>query len=129
MLTAVLIAFLFIAAVSFVVGRQLVQLADNPPKYQATISQKIHALQQSAPGGGLVDNITSTMEDLSKELSGGSGSSLSRKESAPARDRVRFRLEPPQPKPLDLISSVVGPLLAPLANAGLVVIFVIFVLL
>jgi predicted PurR-regulated permease PerM len=42
---------------------------------------------------------------------------------------VTVRLAPPQPKPLELIRSVIGPLLAPLATAGLVVIFVIFVLL
>jgi predicted PurR-regulated permease PerM len=38
-------------------------------------------------------------------------------------------LERPEAQPLDVIRSVVGPLLAPLATAGLVIIFVIFVLL
>ena len=38
-------------------------------------------------------------------------------------------MEPPRPRPLEVIQTIVGPLLAPLATAGLVVIFVIFVLL
>jgi predicted PurR-regulated permease PerM len=129
-LIAVSIAFVFIAAIAFVVGRQLVQLADNLPKYQTTISQKIHALQESAPGGGIVKNVTSTIEDLTKELSGEEDPGKPRlNANAPDQQPVTVRLEPPQPKPLDLIRSIVGPLLAPLATAGLVVIFVIFVLL
>ena len=42
---------------------------------------------------------------------------------------MTVRLEPPQAQPLEIIQTIVGPLLAPLATAGLVVIFVIFVLL
>jgi GAF domain-containing protein len=38
-------------------------------------------------------------------------------------------LERPEAQPLDVIRSVVGPLLAPLATAGLVIVFVIFILL
>lgn len=130
-LTAVSLAFVVVAGVALVVGRQLVQLADNLPKYQTTITEKIHSLQKSAPGGGVISKVTTTVEDLSKEISGGD------RKSEPAQPRlgsraeepVTVRLEPPQPRPLELIRSVIGPLLAPLATAGLVVIFVIFVLL
>ena len=130
-LIAVSLAFVVVAGVALVVGRQLVQLADNLPKYQTTITEKIHSLQKSAPGGGVISKVTTTVEDLSKEISGGD------RKSEPAQPRlgsraeepVTVRLEPPQPRPLELIRSVIGPLLAPLATAGLVVIFVIFVLL
>jgi predicted PurR-regulated permease PerM len=132
-LVAVTLAFILIAGIAFVVGRQVVQLANNLPTYQTTITQKVRSLQQSAPGGGIVEKVTTTIEDLSKEISGDE-----RKPEAPqprlgAGERpqgpVTVRLEAPQAKPLEIIQTVVGPLLAPLATAGLVVIFVIFVLL
>ena len=132
-LVAVTLAFILIAGIAFVVGRQLVQLANNLPTYQTTITEKIRSLQQSAPGGGVVERVTTTIEDLGREISG--------EEKAPQRampplggdaapqEPVTVRMERPEPRPLEIIQRIVGPLLAPLATAGLVVIFVIFVLL
>ena len=135
-LVAVTLAFILITGIAFVVGRQLVQLANNLPAYQTTITEKIRSLQASAPGGGIVDKVTTTIQDVGKEISGERtpnnaaaqtpGSGLG---GAPAQEPVTVRLEAPQAKPLEIIQTVVGPLLAPLATAGLVVIFVIFVLL
>ncbi|MCP1909433.1 putative PurR-regulated permease PerM/GAF domain-containing protein [Bradyrhizobium elkanii] len=132
-LIAVSIAFIVVAGVALVVGRQLVQLATNLPDYQTTITEKIHSLQSSAPGGGIVDTVTTTMQDLGREISGNkkkSGAAPSRLGTGREhQEPVTVRMEPPQPRPLELIRSVIGPLLAPLATSGLVVIFVIFVLL
>src|SRR6185437_248109 len=132
-LMAVTLAFVVVAGLALVVGRQLVQLADNLPKYQSTITEKIHSLQKSAPGGGVLDKVTTTVEDLGKEISGEQKKGEVVEPGLPAGARTQepviVRLAPPQPKPLELIRSVIGPLLAPLATAGLVVIFVIFVLL
>jgi predicted PurR-regulated permease PerM len=135
-LVAVTLAFVLIAGIAFVVGRQLVQLANNLPSYQSTITEKIRSLQASAPGGGIVDKVTTTIKDVSKEISGEQPPDVSpaqtpgaRLGSGTAQEPVTVRLEAPQAKPLEIIQTVVGPLLAPLATAGLVVIFVIFVLL
>ncbi len=132
-LIAVSLAFVVVAGIALIVGRQLVQLATNLPNYQTTITEKIRSLQSSAPGGGVVDTLTTTMQDLGREISGDekkSGLPSSRLGAgADSREPVTVRLEPPQPRPLELIRSVIGPLLAPLATSGLVVIFVIFVLL
>jgi predicted PurR-regulated permease PerM len=133
-LVAVTLAFVLIGGIAYVVGRQIVQLADNLPSYQTTITQKIRSLQESAPGGGVVDRVTTTIQDLSKEISGSdkpapspSGPTLGG--TAPAQEPITVRLERPEAQPLDIIRTVVGPLLAPLATAGLVIIFVIFILL
>lgn len=132
-LVAVTLAFILIAGIAFVVGRQVIQLADNLPSYQATITQKIRSLQQSAPGGGVVERVTTTIEDLGKEISGDKDKPEQPRPglgAGPApQEPVTVRLEAPQTKPLEIIQTVIGPLLAPLATAGLVVIFVIFVLL
>lgn len=132
-LIAVSMAFIVVTGIALIVGRQLVQLASNLPNYQTTITEKIHSLQTSAPGGGVVDAVTTTMQDLGRELSGDekkSGAAPSRLGAGGQnQEPVTVRMEPPQPRPLELIRSVIGPLLAPLATSGLVVIFVIFVLL
>ncbi|MBQ0822228.1 AI-2E family transporter [Microvirga sp. HBU67558] len=135
-LVAVTLAFILIAGIAFVVGRQLVQLADNLPTYQTTITDKIRSLQASAPGGGIVDKVTTTIQDVGKQISGEkppddvpAQTPGSRLGNGTAQEPVTVRLEAPQAKPLEIIQTVVGPLLAPLATAGLVVIFVIFVLL
>ncbi|MEY9469601.1 putative PurR-regulated permease PerM [Bradyrhizobium yuanmingense] len=132
-LIAVSIAFIVVAGIALVVGRQLVQLASNLPNYQTTITEKIRSLQSSAPGGGVVDAVTTTMQDLGREISGDEKKSAAASSrlatGSESREPVTVRVEPPQPRPLELIRSVIGPLLAPLATSGLVVIFVIFVLL
>ncbi|WP_246718918.1 AI-2E family transporter [Microvirga terrestris] len=131
---AVTLAFILIGGIAFVVGRQLVQLANNLPSYQTTITEKIRSLQASAPGGGVVDKVTTTIQDLSKEISGDDkpaeppGPRSLGNVPAP-QEPMAVRIEPPQAKPLEIIQTIVGPLLAPLATAGLVIIFVIFVLL
>jgi predicted PurR-regulated permease PerM len=132
-IVAVAMAFVLIGGIAYVVGRQVVQLANNLPSYQNTISEKIRALQTSAPGGGVVDRVTTTIQDLSKEISGEdkpSGSPQPGLGGRPAtQEPVTVRLERAEAQPLEVIRTIVGPLLAPLATAGLVVIFVIFVLL
>jgi predicted PurR-regulated permease PerM len=134
-LVAVSVAGILIAAIGFVVGRQLVQLADNLPAYRTTITEKIRSLQQSSAGGGVVEKVTTTIEDLGKEISGERKPEEKRAETSErlggstSQEPVTVRLEPPRPRPLEVIQTIIGPLLAPLATAGLVVIFVIFVLL
>lgn len=131
-LVAVTLAFILIGGVAFVVGRQLVQLADNLPSYQSTITQKIRSLQQSGASGGLVERVTSTIEDVGKEISGEKQRAERAATSQPAGtapEPLTVRLEPPRPRPLEVIRTVVGPLLAPIATTGLVIIFVIFILL
>ncbi len=135
-LVAVTFAFIIIGGIGFVVGRQLVQLADNLPAYQTTITQKIRSLQQSTSGGGgVVEKVTTTLEGLGNEISGKekAGDAASRGETVLGRpapqEPVTVRLEPPSARPLEIIQKIVGPLIAPLATAGLVIIFVIFVLL
>jgi predicted PurR-regulated permease PerM/GAF domain-containing protein len=130
-LVAVSLAFVVIGGVAFVVGRQVVQLANNLPAYQFTIREKIRSLQESAPGGGVVDRVTTTLQDLSSELAGDQEARERRRPGAaqPPTEPLTVRLEPPQAQPLEVIRTIIGPLLAPLATAGLVVIFVIFILL
>ena len=83
-------------------------------------TQKGKFLQEEALG--VVEKGDTSVQEVLRVMKGG--------DAAPQpQEPVTVRLEAPQAKPLEIIQTVVGPLLAPLATAGLVVIFVIFVLL
>ncbi|HJT12897.1 MAG TPA: AI-2E family transporter [Dongiaceae bacterium] len=127
------LAFGVIGGLSYVLSTQLIKLAEALPSYQYTMLSKIDAIRGSEDGGGgIVDRLTSTLERLRNRLS-----QADKAEPAPSP------LEPgaaePEPIPviiesetestLEVFQTVVGPLIKPLATAGLVVVFVLFVLL
>ena len=72
-LLAVALAFTVLGGIGVVVGSQFVQLADNLPTYQQTITHKIRALRSSTSGNGLVEKITQTLEGVSQELAAAEG--------------------------------------------------------
>lgn len=125
----VTMSFAAIGGVAVAVGFQLVQLAENLPEYQRNVSQKLAALRGSAPGGGLVANVSETLRDLRRELTKSSPGAKP-DTSGPARpEPIAVVIEPTPMQPLELLQTVVSPLLGPLGTAALVVLFVIFIML
>ena len=130
-LVAVALAFAVIGALAVVVGTQLVQLADNLPQYQQTITQKIRSLRASSASGGVVDKVTTTLDSIGEELTSPkepAGAARPGTANKPKREPVPVTIEAPGAQPLEVIRTIVGPLLAPLATAGVVIVFVIFIL-
>lgn len=130
-IAAVMLAFVIIGGIAFVVGTQLVNLAGNLPRYQYNIREKVQSLQDTAPGGGVFGRVMATVEGLSEDIAGEEPkpSPTANAETGPEPNPVPVRVVPPAANPLELLRSVVGPLLGPLATAGIVVVFVVFVLL
>ena len=64
-LMAVSLAVVIIGGVSLVVGGQLVELAASMPTYKQTIATKLRSLRL---GQGALEQVTHTVEDLSREL-------------------------------------------------------------
>lgn len=123
---------LFIAGLSVLVGSQAVNIASNLPAYQKTMQEKIRSIRTSAPGGGAIDRTTELMQALGREISGAPETKQgekSTKSSRPVREPMPVRIEPSDEHPLQTIQTVIGPILAPLGTAGLVIIFIFFVLL
>ncbi len=145
-IVAVLLAFLVIFGVGAVIAGQLATLARNLPQYQTNITEKIHSLRGITGGSGIVERASSMLKDLSAEISRAgddAGAAAGNRQpgnqvgatpgaiSARPRnaDPVPVEIRQPDPKPLQVIQNIVGPLLGPLANAGIVVVFVVFILL
>lgn len=138
--TSVLLTALFavavIGALVTFIGSQLASLAADLPRYQHTVSQKIHAVEQTAKSNGVISRASSLLQNLNNEIS-------TPPETTPAVKGVKRVLAPQQrvttplpvvirpqnATPLQIIGSIVKPLLEPLATAGIAIIFVIFILL
>src|SRR4051812_44402723 len=126
-LATVLVAFVAIFGVAASVGDEIFTLAQNLPKYEYNIATKIRSLK-GLPGGGIIGKVTGVFQDLSAELSA-SSSGLAPQSGTASGPPVPVEIKQPQPAPLQMLRDVIGPLLPPLAAAGLVGLFAVLILL
>jgi predicted PurR-regulated permease PerM len=135
-LATVLLAFVVIFGIGAVIANQLTGLAENLPQYQANIKEKIESLHGAVDGGGLLQRASAALSSIRNQIV----KTPVAPPSPPGTARVAVPADqPPKPalveirqpeqEPLQLIQTIVGPLLEPLTMAGIVVVFVIFFLL
>ena len=133
----VLIAFLAMLGFAAVIVQELSSLAAQIPEYRSNLEAKIRSLPAVVPGGGVFHRLTSLVQELGRELT---QSETQIAKSADERSGIgTSAVEPTKPvpveirrpdfEPLQIVQSIVGPLLQPLAMAGLVIVFVIMILL
>lgn len=136
-IVTVVFAFAVLFGIGSVIGRQVGHLAENLPRYQDTIREKIHSIQGAAASTGIVARATSMIENLENEVTKGAENASGRAanpsgapaKAAQARQPIPVVISRPPSTPVEIIQTIVGPLLQPLATTGIVVIFVIFILL
>lgn len=121
-IVTVLVAFIAIAAFTFLLATQVSNLAQNIPTYQANIVEKIRSLRDLGSGGGLIERLTALAERVGAELSAATQS------AAPAENPVPVEIVTRE-SPIDILENIIVPLISPFATAGLVVVVVIFMLL
>jgi len=137
---AVVIAFSIIAGLAVLIGTQVAQLATELPDYQTNIVQKIHSLRGQVGADGAVGRVATTLKNLGDEMTKPDGatsgaavattkSSTAKTANTQAAGPTIVEIRQPEPTPIQIVERVIGPLLEPLAKAGIVVIVVIFVLL
>ncbi|MEY2539204.1 MAG: hypothetical protein QOG67_2944 [Verrucomicrobiota bacterium] len=137
-----MVALIFSAtgAAGWMVTRQLVDLATKLPEYKGNIITKLHAFQ--APKGVAFTRFSQTVDELKKELPGGSGPApvTITKEAGKPETAVASPPNPPteavpvkvvetsKANPFELVQTIITPLLGPLGTAALVLVLVIFML-
>jgi predicted PurR-regulated permease PerM len=134
---SVVLAFLVIFAIGALIVGQLARLADDLPQYQTNIIEKIRALQDTAAGSSIVGRASEMVKHLKDEVTktapaAGNSASSSRAlapRSTAQQQPVPVEIRQPDPTAFQIIQTIVGPLLQPLATTGIVIIFVIFFLL
>lgn len=124
----VLLAFFIIFVLGGIMARQVSRLAKDLPRYEATISAKIERLQGFGSGGTL-ERAQQVLEDLRKQL--GNGEQKPIQESAAREEQTPIPVEVREPKGalLHVLSTLISPLLGPLATTAIIIVFVIFILL
>ena len=133
----VLLAFLVMLGFAAIVVQEISSLAQQLPEYRLNLETKIRSLPAAIPGGGALRRATSMVQELGRELKQSASQSPV---SAPDRSAagvsaveptkpVPVEIQRPDLEPLQVVESIVGPLLQPLAMMGLVIVFVIMILL
>lgn len=120
-LVAVALAATILGTIGYLVATQLVYLASDLPTYQATVTAKTQALQQSFGNGQFLDNLMGAIDRLSGQFADTAGSS--------AVTPTPVTITNGGAGPMDLVQGVLGSVLGPLATAAIVIVFLIFLLL
>ncbi len=132
--------FLLFAGVGWIVFNQSLDLAGQLPTYQDNIQQKLTSLR--GPAGGsfrraakAVENINKKLEeagtDAAVEAAGPSTATnpVSGRRDDAASPPVAVKIVEPSFSPTQILGNLAGPVLGPLATAGIVIVFTIFLLL
>lgn len=120
-LLTVLSALVVLLLVSTTIVVQITQLADELPKYQTNLSEKVRALGGSSFTSSALNRASASLKDLEKQIS--------RPQEAAGAKPLPVEVHQPEPRGIEAIFALVKPLMAPLATTGLVVLFLFFILL
>ena len=120
------------ALISFLLLRQATQLANDLPNYQTVISTKIDNLRSGVTHSLLVERISQTFRSLEKQTkpapeTDGEKAKPSGRPATP--EPVPVEVHQPPPGPLDVLMKLGASAFEYLTTAGIVVIFVAFILL
>lgn len=117
----VVIAALPLVVIGWIAVVQFIDLANALPTYRANIEAKLRSLQ--APAGGMVERAMETVRELGLQ-----GAAVEPQPTPRGEVPTPVIIVEPPPKPLQLVTGVVGPLAGPLATLGIVIVFMIFML-
>ena len=128
-------AFALIFALGWLISLQATQLAGDLPRYQHVLAVKIAALRKSASASPVFEKAADAMRGLERELTApevdpaaGTGLNPAAGSSGPDKP-IPVEIREPEPKAWELYQRIAGTALPPLATAGIVILFVIFILL
>ncbi|GAB6845652.1 putative PurR-regulated permease PerM [Methylorubrum rhodinum] len=151
-LAAVLFATGIIGALSTVIGVQVAELVQDVPRYQVTIEKKIQGLREGSLGRTMdyIANMNRAIHQGGAEEGKEEAERAKREQQAKeqqAREQARkdpsarsakpepepakpmlVQVEERRPSPLELATTVLSPVMQPLATAGIVVVVLLFVL-
>ena len=127
-------AFAIILVLGWVISREVTQLASNLPSYQYTLSEKIKSLRESIPHTALANHGEGgrTLSELQKELATPEvepGKSKVGADAAHPDDKpMQVEIREHEPSGMELFQRIAGTVLPPLATAGIILLFVVFIL-
>jgi len=131
-LGAVSVAAAIALSLATMVMIEVNQLANDLPRYQSTLGEKIHKLRDQVGTVGVLKNASNLLKNLDKELkSPGSGDGQSTQPSlteGAAKAPIPVEVHQPDPGASEALVAMLRPLAVPFTTTGIVVIFLIFFL-
>ena len=131
-LGAVTIAMTIALGLTTMVMIEVNQLANDLPRYQTTLSDKMHALRDRVGSVGILKNASKMLKDLDKELKSTDGREASTDKPAlsdrAARTPIPVEVHQPDPGASEALVAMLRPLVVPFTTTGIVLIFLIFFL-
>jgi predicted PurR-regulated permease PerM len=135
-----LVALISVAALGgmgWVVANQLLEVANDLPKYRLNIHNKVEALQ--TPGDNALSRATQSVKEIGREFSdSGIGPAIPTADLSGHGSPIQGTAQAVTPVPVQVITvpanalqylrDVLGPALRPLGTAGMVLIFTVFIL-
>lgn len=127
-LLVVALVFSLVGVLGWTMGRQLVDLARTLPNYERNIRAKVASLRGGEPGA--LTKAKETVEHIQEDLGVASPATPAPKGTSRALppEPTRVTIVEPEPTPIAVLRETVFPLLGPLGTAGLVLVFVIFMM-
>jgi len=127
---AVVLPVLFaVSAVAYVVTTEVGRLASNIPAYRTNIETKVNNVANALPSRAALDRGTAFLRSLRNappQRSFHGHESLPR--NGGADKPIAVEIQNPELTPIDIVRAVVGPLVEPISDTALVLLFVIFFL-
>jgi predicted PurR-regulated permease PerM len=128
------LAFLLIVTLGWLLSREAPQLAVDLPRYQGALAEKITKVTKSVADAPGLRRVTQALEEVQQELAHPKPDTSvgtvpgQAEQVGENRKPVPVEIHQPEPQPLELFKRVAGTLLPPIATAGIVLLFVIFIL-
>ena len=126
-------AFGIIFGLGWLMSREATDLAADLPNYRATLSEKIKSFRESTSELSVLTKAGDVLSDLQQELSaptdGAPNPTVGTKADKPDDKPLPVEITTPEPTGWALYQTIFSTLLPPLATAGIVLLFVIFILL
>ncbi|MCJ2135720.1 AI-2E family transporter [Methylobacterium sp. J-026] len=123
-----------VATLATLIGFQAADLAGDAPRYRATIERKLAGLRES-PAGHLIESLAKTGQALhggGQEPAGAQGQTAppppAPDQAQPAQKPVLVELISSPPGPIEMLRTVLSPVMPPLATVGIVFVVLLFVL-
>jgi predicted PurR-regulated permease PerM len=130
-LSVTLLALVIAVGLAGLMVAQVNQLANDLPRYESTLREKIQSLRGVFAGTGTLERASEMLKGLQKEIERSEklspGYTPSTEQSSANRP-IPVEVRQPDPGALQTLVALVTPLIFPLTTTGVVFIFVVFIL-
>jgi predicted PurR-regulated permease PerM len=137
----VLLAVAILGGLGALVAQQLADLTKELPNYESTITRKIESLKSLTAGSRTLERAAAALRNIGGQITEATpgtapppkpGDAGSGPQHAPAQGKeqqpIPVEVRQPDPLSFERLQSIAGSVLEPLATAGIVLVFVIFIL-